>query len=70
MIEAHDGEAIERQVLDQRAEGVLDRVERLEVIEMFGIDIGDDGDVGGQFQEGAVAFIRLFTIFLSILLLF
>jgi len=38
--------------------GVFDRVERLEVIEMLGIDVGDDGDVGGQFQERAVALVR------------
>ena len=59
MVEAHDGEAIEGQILHQGAEGLLHGVEGLEVIEMLGVDIGDDGDVGGQLQEGAVAFIRL-----------
>ena len=29
------------------------------MIEMFGIDIGDHGNIGGQFQKGAIRFIRL-----------
>ena len=57
MIVAHDGEAVERQVLDQRQKGVLDRVEGLEVVEVLGIDVGDDRDVGGQLQERAVALV-------------
>ena len=59
MIEAHDREAVERQVSDQRQERLLDRVESLEVVEMLGIDVGDDGDVGGQLQERAVALVGL-----------
>ena len=59
MVEAHDREAVERQVLDKGAEGLLDRVKGLEMIEMLGVDIGDDGDVGRQFQKGAVAFVGL-----------
>ena len=59
MIEAHDGEAIERQVLDQRQKGVLDRVEGLEMVEVLGIDVGDDRDVGGQLEERAVALVGL-----------
>ena len=37
----------------------LDCVIGLEMIEMLGIDIGDDGIVAGQLQEGAVGFVRL-----------
>ena len=59
MIGAHHREAVERHVLDEGAERVLHRVEGLEVIEMLGIDIGDDGDVGRQLQEGAVGFVGL-----------
>ena len=59
MIEAHHGEAVERQVLDEGEERLLDRVEGLEMVEMLGIDVGDDGDVGGQLEEGAVAFVGL-----------
>ena len=46
MIEAHDGEAVKRQVLDQGQKGVLDGVEGLEMVEVLGIDVGDDRDVG------------------------
>ena len=59
VIEAHHREAVERQVLDEGVERVLDRVEGLEVIEMLGVDVGDDGDVGGQLQERAVALVGL-----------
>ena len=59
MIETHDREAIERQVSDQRQKGVLDGVEGLEVVEVLGIDVGDDGDVGGELQERAVALVGL-----------
>ena len=59
MIDAHDGEAVERKVPDQREKGVLDGVEGLEVVEVLGIDVGDDGDVGGELEERAVAFVGL-----------
>jgi hypothetical protein len=48
MVDAHHGEAVERQVLDEGSERRLDGVERAEMVEMFGVDIGDDGDVGRQ----------------------
>ena len=57
MVEAHDRETVERQVLDERAERLLDGVESLEVVEVLGIDVGHDRDVGGQFQESAVALV-------------
>ena len=59
MIDAHHGKAVERHVLDEIAERVLHRLERPEVIEMLGIDIGDDGDIGRQLQERAVALVGL-----------
>ena len=57
MIGAHHRKAVERHVLHKRAECVLHGVEGLEVIEMLGIDIGDDGDIGRQLQESAVALV-------------
>ncbi len=57
MIDAHHREAVERDVLDEIAERLLHGLERFEVIEMFGIDIGDDGHVCRQFQKRAVALI-------------
>ncbi len=57
MVDAHHRETVERHVLDEIAERVLHRVEGLEMIEMFGVDIGDDGNIGRQLQEGAVALV-------------
>ncbi len=57
MIEAHDGEAVEGQVFDQRQKRVLDRVESLEMVEMLRVDIGDDDDIGGQLEKRAVALV-------------
>ena len=59
MIGAHHRKSVERHVLDEGAERVLHRVEGLEVVEMLGVDIGDDGDVGRQLEEGAVGFVGL-----------
>ena len=59
MIEAHHREAVEGQIFDECEESFLDRIESLEMIEMFGIDIGDDRDIGRQFEEGSVAFVGL-----------
>ena len=59
MIGAHDREAVERNVLDEIAEGVLHRFVGVEMVEMLGIDIGDDDDVGRQLDEGAVGFVGL-----------
>ena len=44
MIEAEHRRAVEGDILDEFDEGVLDRVEAAIMVEMFGIDIGDDGD--------------------------
>ena len=59
MIGAHHGEAVERHVGDEIDEGLLHGGEGLEVIEVLGVDIGDDGDVGRQLEEGAVGFVGL-----------
>ncbi len=59
MVEAHHRETIKGQVFDERAEGFLDGVEGLEVIEMLGVDIGDHRDIGWKLEEGAVALVGL-----------
>ncbi len=59
VVDTHHREAIERQVLDEGTERRLDRVEGAEMVEMLGIDIGDDRDVGGKLQEGAVRLVSL-----------
>ncbi len=59
VVGAHHRETVERHVLDKAAERFLHRVVGLEVVEVLGIDIGDDGDVGRQLQEGAVGLVGL-----------
>ena len=59
VIEAHDRESVEWQILNQRHKCILDRVESLEVVEVLRVDVGHDGDVGWQLQERAVAFVGL-----------
>ena len=59
VVGAHHGEAVERHVLDEAAEGLLHGVEGLEMIEVLGIDVGHDRDVGGELQEGAVRLVGL-----------
>ena len=59
VIGAHHGKAVERDVVDEGAEGVLDGVEGLEVVEVLGVDVGDDRDVGRELEEGAVRFVGL-----------
>ena len=59
MVKTDGGEAIEGDVFDKGGEGLLDRFEVAIVIQMFRIDIGDDGHGGLQLEEGTVAFIGL-----------
>ena len=59
MVGAHHRKAVERHVLDEGLERRLHGVEGLEMVEMLGIDIGHDGDVGRQLEEGAVGFVGL-----------
>jgi hypothetical protein len=57
MIEAHDGKAVKGDVFDELVEGAFDAFEVAIVIKVFGIDIGDNGNIGGEFDEGAVALV-------------
>ncbi len=59
MVDAHHGEAVERDVADKGLEGLLQGGEVAVEIEVFGIDVGDDGDRRRQPGEGAVALVRL-----------
>ena len=40
-------------------EALLDVVERLEVVEVVGVDVGDNGDVGVELEEGVDVLTRL-----------
>ena len=59
MIDAHRCETVEGNVLDKGEEGIFRLVEGAVVIEVFGIDIGDDRYIGGKFEERAIAFVGL-----------
>ena len=59
MVGAHHAEAVERHVLDELPESLANLVEGAVVVEMLGIDVGDDRDVGRQLQERAVALVGL-----------
>src|SRR5262245_51697622 len=59
MVEAQRGETIEWDIPDKLLERLAQRVEVSVVIEMLGVDIGDDCDCRRQSCKGAIAFIRL-----------
>ena len=58
MINAQRGKAVERDVLHKALEGIAHTVERAVIVEVIGIDVGNDSDGCGQAQERAVAFVR------------
>ena len=45
MIDAGDGEAVEGNVAEERLELAVHVLDRLEVVEVLGIDVGDDADL-------------------------
>ena len=49
--------AVEGDVLDKGAIGRAGGIEGAVIVEMLGIDVGDDDDVGRKLDEGAVRFI-------------
>ena len=59
MVGADRGEAIERDVLHEILEALLHRVEVAPVVQVLGVDVGDDGHGGFQLQERAVALVGL-----------
>src|ERR1035437_9431553 len=57
VVEADDGGAVDRHLVDELDEGGADGVERRVVIQMLAIHVGDDGDDGRELEEAAVALI-------------
>ena len=51
--------AVEGHVLDELDEGVLDPLEAAIMLEMLGIDVGDDRDRAVEAEEAAVALVGL-----------
>ena len=59
MIGAHHCETVERHILDEGTECILHGVKSLEVVEMLGVDVCNDRDVGWKLQKGAIGFVGL-----------
>ena len=59
MVDAQDGEAIERHVGDELVVAGDHGLGRAPMVQVLGVHVGDDGDDGGQAQEAAVALIGL-----------
>ena len=59
MIDAQHRETVEGHVLDELDERVLDAIEIAIMLEMLGIDVGDDGDGSVEPEEAAVALVSL-----------
>ena len=57
MIDAHHRKAVERHVLDEGVERLLHMIEVVIVVEVLGIDVGDDHHICRQFDERAVALV-------------
>ena len=59
MVDAGDGEAVEGNVAEEGLELAMHVLDRLEVVEVLGIDVGDDADLRRQAHEGAVGLVGL-----------
>jgi hypothetical protein len=59
MIGAEDGEAVEGDLLHEAEKARAQGVEVAPVVEVFGVDVGDDGDGRRQAVERAVRFVGL-----------
>jgi hypothetical protein len=59
MIDARHAQAVERDVAIERLELAVHVLDRLEVVEVLRIDVGDDADLARQAREGAVRFVGL-----------
>ena len=59
MVDAQHGKAVERDVADKALEPCLQRGEIAVIVEMLGVDVGDDRDRRRQLGEGAVALVGL-----------
>ena len=57
VVQADDGRAVERNLVDELDEGGADGVERGVVVQVFAVDVGDDREDGRELEERAVAFV-------------
>ncbi len=58
IVDAADDDAPLLHAACENAEGLDDGLDAAVVLEMVGLDVRDDGDLGVQLVEGAVVFIR------------
>ena len=59
MVDAERGKAVEGNVLDKGVESVAQPIESAVMVQVLGIDVGDDRNSGRQPNESAVGFIGL-----------
>ena len=59
MVHAEHGEAVEGDILDEILEGAFEAFEIPVVVEVLGVDIGDNGHGGAEPQEAAIALVGL-----------
>ena len=59
MVDAGHGEAVEGDVAEEGLELAVHVLDRSEVVEVLGVDVGDDADLRRHLDEGAVALVGL-----------
>src|SRR5262245_1504258 len=59
MVDAGYRQTVEGNIAQEGGELLMHRLDRLEVVEMLGVDVGDDADLGWNLDEGSVGFIGL-----------
>ena len=59
MIKTHHGKAIKRQIFDEGTKRFFNRIEGFEMIEMLGINIGNNGNIRWQLEKGPIGLIGL-----------
>src|SRR5215471_5013655 len=59
VVGTHNGEAVKWDILDKPTKCILHGLKSLEVVEMLGVYVCYNGDIGRQLEECAVRFIRL-----------
>ena len=60
VVEAEDGCAVERDLIDELGEGGFDFIDPAGVVvEVLAVDVGDDGEDGRELQERAIALVGL-----------
>ena len=59
IVEAEDDRAVERDLVGEADERLLDVLDVRVVVEVLGVDVGQDGDEGGEVEERPVALVGL-----------